>query len=159
MIDNYLKPLEMFKDYIKVLPQSSQIAIKSELKKRINEEFDNPVTIKYLKDEETEYDKKFKIFMILLCLLGGISIIVLSYLIIKFNKTSYKMGHFITLKVTDKKTVFLEWFLEVLVTLCLVLFIFIYFNYIIYRYIYANIMDIFTVGHSPKITVDRNTRP
>lgn len=152
MIYNYLKPLAMFKDYMRSLPPPVQTNLKTQLKTTINEQFDNPEIKEVLMKEKEEYMKKFTLFITLLGVLGGISIFVLSFLIIKFNKNRYRMGHLITLKVTDKNTVFLEWFLEILVTLFLVFFIYIYFNHIISRYIYANVMEIFTLKEKPRIT-------
>lgn len=104
-----------------------------------------PEQLAELEKEAKEYQRRFNIFMIIIGVFAILSIIILSFIILKNNNVKYIMGNHMPkiIKVNSPGEILLEWFLEIIVTILLLVFIYMYFTYVVNKYIYGNIMKIF----------------
>lgn len=144
MILSFVKPLDIFKDFV-IFNFVNKNQLKQALSEVVNNNINTPEQIAQLEGESEEYLKRFNTFMIVTGVLAFLGIIILSIIILRNNKIKYIMGDKVgrTIKINNPKALLLEWFLEILVTLLLLIFIYIYFRYIIVKYIYGNVMKIF----------------
>ena len=142
MVRTLLKPLDMFKDIINIANIDKK-SFKEETKTLISSELNDVNELNGLKQDEKEYNHEFTIFMSILGVTAILAIGLLSFGIIKNNKMRFSMGQFVDFEINKPKHIFLEWFAEIFVTLCLLVFIYVYFAHITSDYIYANIMDLF----------------